>query len=254
MTNIRVRNCWLFGLGFLGVLSILPIIPELINYSQKHTPLPMSVIVLISAAQSALFLFCMVWLGSAFSSRVGLEAPLISSFSKSETILKKLRSIFVPSVLWGLVGGLFLVTFSWFSLPLLPNEFVEVGSKFAPPWYAKVLYGGITEEILIRWGLMSFLVWGSFRATQSGSGAIGKHNYIIGIVVASLIFGAGHLPALFALTSSSSPLLISYIIIGNAGFGLIAGFLFWKRGLESAILSHITAHITMIVCTALLFA
>lgn len=33
----------------------------------------------------------------------------------------------------------------------------------------------------------------------------------------------------------------------NAAFGFIAGYLYWKRGLECAVGVHMIAHITMIV-------
>jgi membrane protease YdiL (CAAX protease family) len=41
--------------------------------------------------------------------------------------------------------------------------------------------------------------------------------------------------------------LVAYIILGNASFGFIAGYLYWKRGLECAIGAHMVAHLTMIV-------
>jgi len=35
----------------------------------------------------------------------------------------------------------------------------------------------------------------------------------------------------------------AYIIIGNALFGPIAGYLFWRYGLETAIIAHVCAHV-----------
>jgi len=56
----------------------------------------------------------------------------------------------------------------------------------------------------------------------------------------------GHLPAAFALSPVVNMPLVSYIILGNAAFGLIAGALYWKFGLECAIFSHMLAHVTML--------
>lgn len=45
----------------------------------------------------------------------------------------------------------------------LPTGFISAAEHVVIPWYAKVLYGGITEELLIRWGFMSFIVWANRR-------------------------------------------------------------------------------------------
>ncbi len=40
--------------------------------------------------------------------------------------------------------------------------------------------------------------------------------------------------------------LMIFIIIANSAFGLIAGYLYWKKGLESAIIAHMSAHLITI--------
>lgn len=103
----------------------------------------------------------------------------------------------------------------------------------------------------MRWGLMSLLVWGIYRLTQESGADIRTHNYVIAIIVSALLFGIGHLPIALALSPKLTVVLLAYIVLGNAVFGFIAGYLYWKRGLECAIGAHMTAHITMIVCAAL---
>ncbi len=58
---------------------------------------------------------------------------------------------------------------------------------------------------------------------------------------------SNHLPVAFTLSTEVTIPLVAYIILGNAAFGFIAGYLYWKRGLECAIGAHMIAHITMIV-------
>lgn len=36
-----------------------------------------------------------------------------------------------------------------------PATLATLDGKFSPPLYARMLYGGITEEVLLRWGLMT---------------------------------------------------------------------------------------------------
>lgn len=236
----------LFTLGFFGIASIVPLIPQLL--ALQSAPLPMSVemIQFISVAQSAVLLLLMIWLGSVFSNKVGLSAPVIFALAHSQNAFKELKPQIIPALIGGITGGVFILVFLGALTSYLPAEFLSAAQKLIPPWYTKLLYGGITEELLIRWGLMSFFVWAVYRLTQKSGTDIRSHNYIIAIIVSALIFGLGHLPVAFALSPEVTIPLVAYIILGNAAFGFIAGYLYWKRGLECAIAAHMIAHITMI--------
>jgi membrane protease YdiL (CAAX protease family) len=41
--------------------------------------------------------------------------------------------------------------------------------------------------------------------------------------------------------------------LGNSIFGIVAGFLYWRRGLEAAILAHMSAHLVLILAIYLAF-
>ncbi|WP_299079396.1 CPBP family intramembrane glutamic endopeptidase [uncultured Paraglaciecola sp.] len=235
----------LFSLGLLGVISMLPVIPKLMALQPEPPPFPIEILQLISVLQSSLFLLLMIVLGKVFSEKVGLKSPVILAMTNSTAMFKELRPQIVPALLGGVLGGALLLIISFASYSYLPAEFIVAGEKLALPWYTKILYGGITEELLIRWGLMSTLVWIIYRVTQTQGEVIKAHNYILAIALSALLFGAGHLPIAFALSPQISLLLICYIVLANAIFGFIAGYLYWKRGLECAIAAHIVAHLTM---------
>lgn len=55
-------------------------------------------------------------------------------------------------------------------------------------------------------------------------------------------FAAGHLPLLFAVATDPQRSLIAAILLANFIPGLLFGWLFWRRGLEAAMLSHAFAH------------
>ncbi len=65
------------------------------------------------------------------------------------------------------------------------------------------------------------------------------------ILISSLVFGIGHLPAAFMLFPEATLALTLFVIVGNSAFGLIAGYLYWKKGLESAIIAHALTHVVM---------
>lgn len=237
----------IFGLGFIGVLSALPIIPKLITLSGQRPPLPMPMLLLLSTIQSSAFVIGMVFIGSWVAPKINLGTPLIDAYINKASYKNIYGGVLLPGILAGLIGGVLLLIFSGLSVSYLPSEFIDNAKEFNPPVYAKLLYGGITEEILIRYGLMSLFAWGIYRSTQKHNSPICSYNYILAILFSSLLFGVAHLPAAGLLSPVVTNYLFAYIVIGNSIFGLISGYLYWKRGLETAILSHMVAHIVMII-------
>ncbi len=66
------------------------------------------------------------------------------------------------------------------------------------------------------------------------------------IVISSLVFSVGHLPVAYMILPEATFVLTLYVIVANSVFGLIVGYLYWKRGLESAMLAHMLAHVGML--------
>ena len=229
------------------MLSALPLIPKLILATGQEPPLPIFVIQAASMLQSSILLFAMVLLGAWLSPKVNLGAPVIDAFLNKSWSGVNFKKILVFATIGGVIGGLVLIAFYQFCRPYLPEDFLKNAEEFSPPVYTKLLYGGITEEILIRWGLMSFFVWCTYRCTQSQGSQIKDRNYIVAIFLSALIFGLAHLPAAQMLSTMVTVELLTYIIVGNSIFGFIAGFLYWKQGLESAVLAHMLAHVVMFV-------
>ncbi|ARU54404.1 MAG: CPBP family glutamic-type intramembrane protease [Pseudomonadales bacterium] len=254
-TNKRL-GIVLFFLGITGILAMLPVLPGIVSMQAEAPPVPVFVLQIISTIQSAGLLAGMIFLGLVFAEKTHLEAPYIRACLKGDAIPKPLAPVLVISALAGIFGGMLLLLFYHAVEIYLPKEFVTNANQLALPWYTRLLYGGITEEILIRWGLMPGLVWLSFRASgprksTSRDNAIPSGHYGAAIVLSALLFGLGHLPIAATLSDNLTLTLVAYVIIGNSLFGIIAGLLFWKKGLESAMIAHVVAHITMLLFTGL---
>jgi membrane protease YdiL (CAAX protease family) len=136
----------------------------------------------------------------------------------------------------------------------LGDEFSALSLQGAQPAAWKGLlasfYGGINEEILLRLFLMSLLAWlgGFIRKTPDGRPTIAI--LWIANILAAVIFGLGHLPAtslLFPLTT----LVILGAVVLNGIAGVAFGYLYFRHGLESAMLAHFSADILLHVLLAL---
>jgi len=106
-----------------------------------------------------------------------------------------------------------------------------------------VLYEGITEEIIMRWGLMSVIVWLASRVFAGLSWWASQRALWLGLGVAACLFAVAHLPVLLATNVEITPALATRTVGLNFVLGLIFGWLFASRSLESAILAHIGLHL-----------
>jgi hypothetical protein len=132
--------------------------------------------------------------------------------------------------------------------PYLTADFVSRAEAFNKlmPAATRFLYGGLTEEVLLRWGVMTLLVWMQWRLLQKGEGVPKSVFVIIGIFVSAIVFGIGHLPIASALSGGLTFPLVAYVITANSIFGIFGGYLYWKKGFESAIIAHMITHVVLI--------
>lgn len=92
------------------------------------------------------------------------------------------------------------------------------------------------------------LVW--LLARLNGRRAL-RWMYVIAIALAALVFGAGHLPAAFAAGMTHAPMAIARIVLLNSLAGLVAGAVFWRWGIEHAMVAHFSADLILHVALPL---
>jgi membrane protease YdiL (CAAX protease family) len=221
----------------LGVGIILfTMLPQMLQ--DVALPAPLWVISLASLAQSAGLLALTVWVGVKFAKDVGLGAHAFEAAVSSQSVSRALKPQLVPGFVMGIVGGVFLFALGWYA----PADLAKAQERFSPPLLARILYGGITEELLLRWGLMTLLVWLAWRFVQRRSGTPRALYVWVAIVVTALVFGAGHLPAAATFIGTLSAEIVVFVVGANVAFGVLFGYLFWRYGLEAAMIAHGTTH------------
>ncbi len=236
--RLKLAAClWLAGMS--GVLALSStVLPQLLEMSPSSLPTPVAVAA--STMQSAALVALAVWVGVALAQPIGLRAPVAESALAGTGIWPALKPQILPATVVGLVVGSLL--------PVLTNRAPEVlrtlREAFEIPLVAKLLYGGITEEIIMRWGLMTTLVWLLWCVLQKRAGPPRRSLVFIAIVVAALLFGVGHLPLAMRMGVDPSAPVVVYIIAGNAVPGMLFGWLYWRWGLEAAMLAHALSHAT----------
>lgn len=207
-------------------------------FAQTLPPqVPLQVLMITTAVQSAIMLALAACVGTALGPAVRLTSPLLEAVVAGDCP-RRLRDPVVAGVLGGLAGAGLLLALPAFS----PSSLSAVDSSVSLPLAVRLLYGGIAEEVLIRWGLMTTCLWVMWRVLQRGAGRPRIPLVAASIGLSAILFGVGHLPAAAALVTQMDLPAVAFIVFGNAAFGVFAGYLFWKYGLESAIVAHVLAH------------
>lgn len=239
LNNLKLRlgaSLWVLAMSGV-VIVVLAMLPQLLARVPQQVPLGVALTATI--LQSGLMLGVAVWTGVSLSKPLGLGAPVIEAVLTRSNVWPELRRQFVPAALVGLVVGAQLGIFKSFA----PVEVISAARTIDIPLAAKVFYGGITEEVLMRWGLMTTMIWLPWRMWQKKTGEP-KYAYVVSaVVLTALMFAVGHLPAVMAMGIKLTTPVIVYIVVGNALPGILFGILYWRNGIEAAMIAHALGHV-----------
>ena len=249
----------LVGLGVLGFALATPYFLVLFRQlaTQAGRPLPPLPVLFLSEGVKVLVLCGLAgWAGVKASPRVGLDAPLVRARLAGEPVGARLLALVPAALVVGTLGAVAVVGLNLAMGSALPEalrlkaQAVGEGDRLQLflVGASSAFYGGVVEELLLRWGVLSLAMWGGLRLGLPRTAAFWAAN-----LLSALLFGAGHLPvALQAGLSGAGG--IAYLVAANALVGVACGVLFFRRGLEQAILAHAWADVALHALPVLLLA
>lgn len=235
------RTALVAGLGIIGVASLLAsnVVPPEVA---QEAGIPMAALRLIVLIQPTILVIGAAILGDRLTRTTWLQAPLLTG---SHSV--SFRSILTGGLVGAIVVGVVLALYTWITTEVSPTTLVS-GSSLS--LITGVLYGGLTEEVLMRWGLMSALVWAMVKIRRIGPDRPPTQTIVtLAIIVTAVAFALLHLPALLALTDPSITVVLASMV-ANLLAGCVFGYLFAARGLEAAMVAHAGAHVVGTVLTA----
>ena len=97
---------------------------------------------------------------------------------------------------------------------------------------------------------MSFLAWIGRSINKTAEGRPTVTVLWVANVLAAVLFGLGHLPVTSTLVALT-PLVVTRAIVLNGLVGVGFGYLYFKHGLESAMVSHFCADLVLHVIFAI---
>jgi len=243
---------YLFILGISGILSLL-----LVPFNAEVLPDEAKKIILSKFTEFQLRILSLInpTILLLFSLLIGFWVNKDKyQFSYFYSYISKvgLKSGFFYFLGTGIIYGLvFSVIVRTLYIPFDNTEEILLLEKKSPaiPLITKLLYGGITEEIITRWGWLSLLFYITNKLFKKK-----KISYILAIALSSLIFAIGHLPIVYQNlgTSSVSTFIVLYIVSFNTFLGIVFGYLFVKFNIETAIFAHISFHLFLFLINILI--
>lgn len=205
--------------------------------------LPSRRLVMIGAGvQQSLIAVGLTAVGTALAPGTGLSAPWFHAVSRGRPGLGEAAAQ-IPAAL--LVGGLctavFLIVYYRGFRPRMSEAQVArtEALRTALGLPGRVLMGGVAEEVMFRWGVMSFFAW----LTIPVAGLSQPSGMWIAITVSGILFGLGHLPGAVAVGVEVTRLVVAAAVVLNLIVAIGFGWLFWQYGLLAAVIAHALLHV-----------
>jgi hypothetical protein len=247
-------------LGLLGVASlplvILPTLEALMALGRAPTH-SLAALALLALIQPALLVVAGAAVGATLAPKLGFTSHA-SRVNVRTPFASQIRRAIASGIVTGVVVvALDIALFRHFRLqPPGTAHWDAIFQTLA----GGVLYGGLSEEVMMRFGLMSFVVWigarlhARRRAADAGASdrrvAAPGGVVVAAIVIVAVLFALGHLPAATVVSPLTATLLLRILLL-NAVAGLVFGWLYWKASLEAAMLSHATVHVVFAIAQVL---
>lgn len=245
----------LFGLGLVGVASLgatialtdaLPAVP---GFST------LAVLLLVLLTPTALLLVG-VLVGTWATPRVGLRSLVVERVVDGTPVLPELGDVAARAIGAGAAVGLLLASLDVVFAPLGATPAVAQGRPTLLEVLVSIpvrfLYGGITEELILRWGVLSAVAWVGWRAT-GGVRRPGPAVMWPAIGITALLFGLGHLPAISEVGSLTMSAVARTVLLNALG-GVVYGWFAWRYHLEAAMLAHAGTHVVFVTLSILVVA
>ena len=212
--------------AFIATLSYIPAIPKLLP-AHVHLPYSMNTLVLLQIVVFVISATIFAAAGAFLTPRIGFRVCLVNASITKDVFWIVLKRQFLYGAPIGLGGA--IVAYS------IAPDFVSYLTMV--PFLTRLI-GCVFEEVIMRWGLLTIIVWILWRIFQHGIGIPKKLLIYTCVFLSQILFAFAHTPALmnFGITNPAWSIFTIFIV------SLPWGWLFWKQGLESAFIAHASFH------------
>lgn len=218
--SVRISHA--VALGLPGIIAVVLLVP-----APPGIPAP-------ALAVNPMILLCSAALAGAYAApKLGFR-----SFALLGDLLP-IRSLLI-AIGCGILLGLSLAGLDCAVAPVWQSPGSSLPALCEPTGFSSLvlglLYGGVTEELIMRWGGLSILalVLSKVMPTQWSLG--------LALILSAALFTFAHLPALWLVTPDPTTAVMIRTLVLNCVVGLVFGGIYLRSGLEAAMCAHIGFH------------
>ena len=190
---------------------------------------------------SACIMAVIIIKANSLSAKAGFRTPLIDRWLEKKMITHPVRPALLVTIALSFITAVFTIGLDKFLfMPWLPDILTKGAPLIIWADIASAFYGGIVEEILMRFFMMSLMAVFIMRLNRQEQ--INGRIAWLAIILSSLAFSLGHLPMLIQLQAFTIMTAVRTIVLNMIG-GILFGWLYWKKGLEYSMIGHLFANL-----------
>ena len=197
-----------------------------------------NVFAVVSMVQAVMYAVVCGILGFIMAEKTGLLKPFAW---KKDMLIKSVAAAAVCGVVFSLDY--------WIFGTLIPQVAVSYESgllyRSVDNWICSVLYGGIVEELMLRFFLMTLIVLIIWKLCCRGceKEQLPLKVFVIANIISAVLFAAGHLPTTYVTFGELTAMILFRCFFLNGLFGVVFGELYRRYGIQYAIVGHMGTHI-----------
>ncbi|WP_028274644.1 CPBP family intramembrane glutamic endopeptidase [Atopococcus tabaci] len=244
--RILPRGFWVYtGLLLLAVLALYPVqVTVLENTVEQYgMELPVSAQLLAVVNLVVPFLLGLIGIlvGQKWAPKLGLRSLVYEKLDWNRSVADDFKRALPIALLGGAGVGLLILGFDWWMAPVLPDVFTfRIQAPGAWEFILELLYGGVAEELMLRFGFMTAMVYLFTRFGRAKS----TLPYALAIFISAFLFALGHYSATASVTEMTNIVWFRMLFLNGIG-GLLFGWLYYRYHLEAAIVAHMSTHVAM---------
>jgi membrane protease YdiL (CAAX protease family) len=250
------------------VMLIVPAVYAALPYTMTVASITLDVgewlIVLVASLLDVALYSVLAAIGLYLAARIGLGLPFVEGWLEKspedvsgpvtvEESPRDFKGMLVFSVVVGVIIAIVIIVLDLYGFePLLQAELerfgiTDPGIPQPPPWQSVLVSfsAGINEEVIFRLFGLTVLAWLGGLVFHDTEGRPTAVVLWIAAILTAVLFGLAHLPLTMTVGLPLTPLIVTRAGVLNGVAGIVLGWLYWTRGLESAMVAHFSADIVL---------
>ena len=230
---------WLAGIG--ATMLLTPVSGWIAEARQTGAAADWREIYALPLISAAVLYAAVIYLGLRLSPRFGLGAPILGAWLGGGRVEGVVRTLVSAAALGGAAAvAVVLVAVALRTSHIGPGA----GIQAELPWAAGVplaLFAAVNDEIFFRLGAMTGVVWFTVHLLPAPDGSPSKYAMWFSVALSALFYEISDVTPLgvAGLADAADAVGSRALQFVGIAVGALFGWLYWRRGLESAMVAHL---------------